>query len=125
MATKDEKILLVRVRDNPHWYLPGGKIEPGESSEAALVRELAEELGISLIQGSIAYLYTVVGPAYGIPGEVELICFTAQWDNPIAPAGEISELDWISYFDGAKFAPAIKILVGDHLLRGKTQEEFS
>ncbi|MDP3677446.1 MAG: (deoxy)nucleoside triphosphate pyrophosphohydrolase [Novosphingobium sp.] len=30
------------------WELPGGKVEPGESAKAALVREIAEELGIAV-----------------------------------------------------------------------------
>lgn len=30
------------------WEFPGGKIEPGESSDAALVREIREELGVTI-----------------------------------------------------------------------------
>jgi 8-oxo-dGTP diphosphatase len=48
---EESKILLVKRRRSPeadHWGLPGGKVEPGECVEAAIIREIGEELGIGI-----------------------------------------------------------------------------
>ena len=46
---EDGRILLVRRANPPAqglWSIPGGRVEPGEGDEQAVVRELAEETGL-------------------------------------------------------------------------------
>ena len=51
VIVKNKKILAARRRDGLHlagyWEFPGGKVESSESNEAALIRELGEEFGIT------------------------------------------------------------------------------
>lgn len=58
-----DKILLVQVRNREKYYFPGGKIEEGESQVQALLREVKEELNLTLTMDEIEYIGTIVGPA--------------------------------------------------------------
>jgi 8-oxo-dGTP diphosphatase len=55
LILRDSRILVCqRRRDDSHplqWEFPGGKVEPGEIPEGALVRELREELGVEATIG--------------------------------------------------------------------------
>jgi 8-oxo-dGTP diphosphatase len=63
---KEGRILICRRRaDQAHalkWEFPGGKVEPGESPEDALRRELSEELGIESAQPTEIARYTFAYP---------------------------------------------------------------
>ncbi len=112
---RGNKLLLVRVRENQHWYLPGGKIECHESPQAALQRELREELGIQLYPNSVKYLYTVVGPAYAQAGSVELVCFSGEWSGEPQAHGEVSEVQWLELSETGMLAPAVQLLCAEYL----------
>src|SRR5579862_68606 len=48
-STNPNQILLVKHTYQSHWYIPGGGIKKNESPRLALLRELKEEVGISVI----------------------------------------------------------------------------
>jgi 8-oxo-dGTP diphosphatase len=60
LVDPDGRILLAQRPEGKAmaglWEFPGGKVEPGETPEHALIRELEEELGISTWQSCLAPL---------------------------------------------------------------------
>jgi 8-oxo-dGTP pyrophosphatase MutT (NUDIX family) len=115
VSLRDDRLLLVRVRDNEKWYLPGGKIEPGETAEGTLLRELREELTVDLSPLGLRPVTVVEGPAYGRPGTVRLNCFESSEQFVPVPGSEISECAWLGPDRFGVFAPAVQILYR-HLL---------
>ena len=43
-----EKVLLTKRADNGLWCLPGGGVDPGESVEETIIREVQEEIGLTV-----------------------------------------------------------------------------
>ncbi|MDQ1706293.1 MAG: 8-oxo-dGTP diphosphatase [Frankiaceae bacterium] len=56
----DNRIALVEQRHSPGWALPGGLVKRGESPTSGLVREVAEELGVTLDAGALPVPYAAV-----------------------------------------------------------------
>lgn len=60
LIDRDGRVLLAQRPEGKNmaglWEFPGGKVEPGETPEVALVRELEEELGIQTWQSCLAPL---------------------------------------------------------------------
>ncbi|WP_442576869.1 (deoxy)nucleoside triphosphate pyrophosphohydrolase [Microbacterium sp. F51-2R] len=107
--------LFLACRRAPHkaaagrWEFPGGKVEPGESAEQALVREIGEELGIRILPES--HLTT------DVTGPVRLICLRARLDGEIPQAStDHDELRWVAREDLAVLEwadadlPAVRML---------------
>lgn len=57
VVTIDGSVLLCQRHDGPHlpllWEFPGGKVDPGETPQAALTRELREELDVAAWIGQL------------------------------------------------------------------------
>ena len=67
LIDRDGRVLLAQRPEGKSmaglWEFPGGKVEPGETPEAALIRELQEELGINTWASCLAPL-TFASHAY-------------------------------------------------------------
>src|ERR1700736_6881435 len=64
IITRRDQILLVehRKRGQRYWVLPGGRLEGHESLDAALRRELKEELGLEARVGPLAIVCETLAP---------------------------------------------------------------
>lgn len=75
------------------WEFPGGKLDPGERPEAALIRELDEELGITVKEACLAPL-TFASHAYEDFHLLMPLYVCRRWDGLAMPR-EGQELAWV------------------------------
>jgi len=112
----DYKILCVRSKGKPLFYIPGGKREKGESDAAALTREVKEELEVTLNTSTIQYVKSFEAQADGRePGIlVRMTCYRALYTGTLRAAAEIEEFAWLGYDDKLKVSN-VGHLIFDHL----------
>lgn len=115
---RDGRVLVARrkrgMASEGLWEFPGGKLEPGESPERGLERELAEELGIKARVGEL--LCVVPFPAPG--PESELLVFRTEVADDRFRLSDHDEVCWLepSKMDEARFSPpdrpVVRLLAG-------------
>ncbi|MFJ9780974.1 NUDIX domain-containing protein [Amycolatopsis sp. NPDC101161] len=111
----DGRILSTRSRGKEVYYLPGGKREPGETDAETLVREIREELDVTIKEESIAPAGVFEAEAHGHACTlVRMTCYTAEYAGTLAASSEIEEVVWLTYADRDRVSAVDKIIF-DHL----------
>jgi 8-oxo-dGTP pyrophosphatase MutT (NUDIX family) len=96
ISRDDGHVLLVRKRATESFMQPGGKIEAGEHPQAALRRELSEELGIEVDPNEMIYVGRYTAPAAHELGRlVDAEIFRVAVARSVSPGAEIEEILWL------------------------------
>ncbi|MCS6931183.1 MAG: bifunctional GNAT family N-acetyltransferase/(deoxy)nucleoside triphosphate pyrophosphohydrolase [Acetobacteraceae bacterium] len=111
----DGRVLLARRPEGKPlaglWEFPGGKLRPGETPEAALIRELAEELGIAVEAPCLAP-FAFASHGYGAFHLLMPLYLCRRWEGVVTPR-EGQALAWVRANKLAEYPmpPADKPLV--------------
>lgn len=94
------------------WEFPGGKVEAGETPEAALVRELAEELGVSVEASCLAPAVFASEPL-GDRHLILMLFVLRKWQGIPEPR-EATALRWLRPVElhALEMPPADRPLIG-------------
>lgn len=116
LVDRDGRLLVQQRPDGGSmaglWEFPGGKLEPGETPEAALIRELAEELAIDVDHACLAPA-CFASEALGEKHLLLLLYVCRKWrGTPVAQ--HASALRWVRPVElhGLAMPPADKPLIG-------------
>lgn len=94
----DGRLLLIRRANEPgrgRWSLPGGRVEPGESDEQAVARELAEETGLAVSVGHHVGSVTRAAPGGAVFEIHDYACRTSgATPGTLRPGDDADDARW-------------------------------
>ena len=99
---------MVTARARDVYFMPGGKIDAGETPAEAAVREAREEIAVSFEPAGEHPLFTVRVQAHGEPEGrlVEMQVFGGTTLDEPRASNEIDALHWVSTADAHRCPPA-------------------
>ncbi len=104
----NSKLLIAKRAAGQHlaymWELPGGKVEPGETPEVCLKREMYEEFSIK-VKVEDFFCRSVYN--YDMK-QIELLAYFVNWISGMIKPTVHDEIKWVTVndFDQYNFAPA-------------------
>ncbi len=103
VVLRDNKLLLAYSNNKKAWYLPGGKVDAGETSLQSLQREIWEELTLRIEAEELKYYGHITAPAYGEHTNIlmEQDCYLYTLQEDITPRNEIGA---VKFFDSESYA---------------------
>lgn len=105
---RNRRVLMVTARGRDVYFMPGGKIDPGETAAEAAAREAFEEVSLSLDPVALTELFEVSVQAHGEPDGrlVRMRTFHAVTDAAPVASAEVSALHWATTADLDRCPPA-------------------
>lgn len=105
---RDRRVLMVTARGRDVYFMPGGKIDPGETPAQAAAREAHEEVALELDPAALEHLFEVAVQAHGEPEGrlVRMHVFRAFTDAEPVPSAEVEAIHWVGSGDVDRCPPA-------------------
>ncbi|MDR2237861.1 MAG: NUDIX domain-containing protein [Chryseobacterium sp.] len=115
---KNKSILSTKSYGKDKYYIPGGKREAGETDKQALIREIYEELSVTIDSNTLRFIGVFEAQAHGHAEgiTVRMTCYSGEYSGELKASSEIEEIKWLSFSDQDKISEVDKIIF-DHLHR--------